>query len=143
MKKKRKESVSTIKLSKYFKQYKWQIALYLFLFVIYSAISVFIPICTAQAIEFITLNETQKAINYFIMVMLFSVLANLLGIFIDLIYNKYSMKMIREMSLDCSKQAFKLNSMTYANHGTGEFTQRIVSDPGRIINSLARIIGYI
>ena len=143
MRKKKKESVSTIKLSKYFKQYKWQISLYLFLFVIYSAISVFIPICTAQAIEFITLNETQKAINYFIMVMLFSVLANLLGMFIDLIYNKYSMKMIREMSLDCSKQAFKLNSMTYANHGTGEFTQRIISDPDRIINSLARIIGYI
>ena len=143
MRNKKKESVSTIKLSKYIKQYKWQFALYLFLFVIYSAISVFIPICTAQAIEFITLNETQKAINYFIMVMLFLVLANLLGMFIDLIYNKYSMKMIREMSLDCSKQAFKLNSMTYANHGTGEFTQRIISDPGRIINSLARIIGYI
>ena len=48
-----------------------------------------------------------------------------------------------ETNLDLAKQAFKLNSETYANHETGTFVQRIVTDPERLVNNLADIVDMV
>ena len=48
-----------------------------------------------------------------------------------------------DLNLDLAKQAFKLNSKTYADHETGKFVQRIVTDPENVVRSLADLIDII
>ena len=75
--------------------------------------------------------------------MAFAVLERIITFFSNYFYHKYSNKIMEELNLDLAKQAFKLNSETYNNHNTGEFVQRIVTDPEKIVNSLASIIDYL
>ena len=138
-----KKNNKKVKLSKYLKKYSWQIALYLFLFVISTFIDVFIPIMAAEAIELVTLGQTRDAIISFLILACGAIASMIVGVLLDFLYNKYSTKMIKAISLDCAMQAFKLDSSTYSSHPTGNFTQRIISDPGRIINRLASLVGYI
>ena len=138
-----KKSNKKVKLSKYLKKYSWQIILYLFLFVVSTVIDVFIPIMAAEAVELVTLGQTRDAIISFIILAVAAVASMIVAALLDFLYNKYSTKMIKAISLDCAMQAFKLDSPTYASHPTGNCTQRIISDPGRIINRLASLVGFI
>ena len=45
-----------------------------------------------------------------------------------------------DLNLDLAKQAFKLNSKTYADHETGKFVQRIVTDPETVVQNLADLV---
>lgn len=140
-----KEGKSKFKFTNYLKRYKLPIAIYILLFIILTAIATAVPILTGNAIEYISLStpDYQSGIIMFVIILLLVVLQQLFSHAVDVMYSKYSNKLIRDMSLDCVEQAFKINSQSYANHNTGEFIQRIVSDPGYIINQSSTIINMV
>ena len=51
-----------------------------------------------------------------------------------------SLKIMALLNYDLAKQAFKLNSTTFSEHETGTFVRRIVSDPDKIVNSMADLM---
>lgn len=132
-----------MKISSYFKKHIFVIILYILLYAIMTGLNVTLTILLADSVECITLGEYESAVKYFSIGILCLLIRIILNLFHSLMYNKYSALIVRDMSLDCVKQAFKLNSATYTDHKTGEFTQRIVGDPNRIIGSLDTLIQYV
>ncbi len=140
---KKANTVKSFTITKYLKKYADWITLYIGLFIISTICSILTPIFVANAIEDITMASYSSAIYTFLILMAIALLDYCIVIFLNYIYNRYGMRMIGDMSLDCVAQSFKISSMSYSNHSSGQFMQRIVNDPNRIIQDLMSIINYI
>ncbi len=134
---------NSFKLSKYLKKYSGIVVLYIFIFLVLTVLYVTTPILSAEAIEDITLSSYDSAIRIFLVLPAVSILHHSLSSVLNFLYNKYGMKMIGDMSLDCVAQSFKINSGSYSNHNSGQFMERIVNDPNRIVNNMVSIVDYI
>ena len=132
-----------ISLKKYFSKYLLPIFLYIFITLLSGIASIFCTILLAEAIEYITLSEFQKALNVFLFGLGVYIARRACWFTCGLLYDKYSVKIMSDLNSDLSKQAFKLNSKTFTSHDTGTFVQRIVSDPERVVDSLASIVDMI
>ena len=131
------------KIGNYLKNYKTPIFFYILFSLIACGCSVFTTILMAQAIENITLSSYQIATYLLLITLGITLLRRFLNYLLNYIYLKYSTMIMSDLSKDLAKQAFKLNSKTYSDHGTGTFVQRIVSDPSSIINQLTYIVDII
>lgn len=127
----------------YLKKFKGWIFLYILLTAFACVCDIFLTIFMARTIEVITLQEFQKAMFLLLAIIGISVFQRLCWYFINLIYFKYSNKIMSLLNLDLAKQAFKLNSKTYNDHDTGTFVQRIVEDPAQIVDNLASLVDMI
>lgn len=148
MKKNKTDSIRTTKnkkksITEYLSKYKFAIFCYVLCVLSAGACTFLYTISIAYSIECITTTRYKTAVYCLIAVMSFAVLERIITFFSNYFYHKYSNKIMEELNLDLAKQAFKLNSETYNNHNTGEFVQRIVTDPEKIVNSLASIIDYL
>lgn len=127
----------------YLKKYRGIIFLYMLIYLIGCAIDIFLTIIFAHSIELITEGAFRSAIIAFAILIGITVAEKGLWYSVNLIYYKYSNKIMSELNLDLAKQAFKLNSKSYSDHDTGTFVQRIVEDPARIIDNLSNLIDTI
>lgn len=130
-------------MSKYLKKYSWHIAFYIFVFVLSTVINVFIPILTANAVEDVTFQRYDGAIYNFLFVLGLSVMQYLLVSLLNFLYNRYGMRMIGDMSLDCVAQTFKINSRSYSSHNSGAFMERVARDPERVVGELSSFVNMI
>ena len=130
-------------MSKYLKKYSWHIAFYIFVFVMSTVVDVFIPILTANAVEDVTLQRYDGAIYNFLFVLGLSVMQYLLMSLLNFLYNRYGMRMIGDMSLDCVAQTFKINSRSYSSHNSGAFMERVARDPERVVGELSSFVNMI
>ena len=130
-------------MSKYLKKYSWHIAFYIFVFVLSTVINVFIPILTANAVEDVTFQRYDGAIYNFLFVLGLSVMQYLLMSLLNFLYNRYGMRMIGDMSLDCVAQTFKINSRSYSSHNSGAFMERVARDPERVVGELSSFVNMI
>lgn len=141
MKNKRKKK--NFAIGKYLSRYKLWITLYILITAIASVCDIFRVILMAKTIETITLLDFQKAIILTFITIGVSIFQRVCYYCVNLIYYKYSNKIMTDMNFDLAKQAFKLNSKTYNDHDTGTFVQRIVEDPMQIIDQLSGLIDMI
>ena len=130
-------------LGKYFFKYKFVIAIYLMLYFIASGCSIITTILAAKGIEYITLKHFGMAINIMVVILGVTVFTRTCWYITNVLYNKYSVKIMAELNSDLAKQAFKLNSKTFNDHDTGTFVQRIVTDPERVVERFASIIDVV
>ena len=137
------KSDRNFKLTKYLKKYSGWISFYIFVFVLVTVVDVFIPILTANAVEDITFNEYRSAIYNLLFVIGLSIASYFLSGLLNFLYNRYGMRMIGDISLDCVAQSFKISSQSYSNHSSGQFMDRIVNDPDRIVNELSSMVNMI
>lgn len=127
----------------YLKNYKGPIFFYTLVYILASACSIFITIFSAEMVTLITDKLYDKAI------LTGAVVCGLIAAQIlfywasGFIYQKYSLKIMMELNYDLARQAFKLNSKTYADHNTGTFVQRITNDPQNVVSGLANIFAII
>lgn len=134
------KSDKNFKLTKYLKKYSGWISFYIFVFVLVTVVDVFIPILTANAVEDITFNEYRSAIYNLLFVIGLSIASYFLSGLLNFLYNRYGMRMIGDISLDCVAQSFKISSQSYSNHSSGQFMDRIVRDPNRIVGELSSMV---
>lgn len=134
------KSDRNFKLSKYLKKYSGWISFYIFVFVLVTVVDVFIPILTANAVEDITFNEHRSAIYNLLFVIGLSIASYFLAGLLNFLYNRYGMRMIGDISLDCVAQSFKISSQSYSSHSSGQFMDRIVNDPNRIVGELSSMV---
>lgn len=143
VKKKKDTKPKKPNIGMYLKKFKGWIFLYILLTAFACVCDIFLTIFMARTIEVITLQEFQKAMFLLLAIIGISVFQRLCWYFINLIYFKYSNKIMSLLNLDLAKQAFKLNSKTYNDHDTGTFVQRIVEDPAQIVDNLASLVDMI
>ena len=138
-----KNNEKKIGLLTYLKRYKFGIFLYILSYILASVCSIFMTIILASTIEGVTLGHFSQAITNMLIILALAFGKRLFWYLASVIYQKYANKIMSELSLDLAKQAFKLNSKTYADHDTGTFVQRIVTDPERVVMHLADIIAVL
>ena len=126
-------------LRKYFKEYRFQVFLYVFFLLIIASCDFVMTIFMADAIEKISFGIYNEAIIRLCFVFAFVLLQRVIIYLQDYVFIKYSYKMVASLSLDLAKQTFLLDSQTYANHGTGTFVRRIVNDPRTIVEKISQI----
>ncbi len=141
--KKYKTKEKKVSLSSYLLRYKYGIFAYIFVNLLGGAGTVLQTIFFAKAIEQITLLMFKEAIITLFVIAGIVLVKRLSWYLSNIIYQKYSNIIMAELNLDLAKQAFKLNSKTYADHETGKFVQRIVTDPERVVSNLADLIDLI
>lgn len=134
------KSDKNFKMTKYLKKYSGWISFYIFVFVLVTVVDVFIPILTANAVEDITFNEYRSAIYNLLFVIGLSIASYFFSGLLNFLYNRYGMRMIGDISLDCVAQSFKISSQSYSNHSSGQFMDRIVNDPNRIVGELSSMV---
>ena len=143
MNKQKKEKIKKIGLGQYLYKHKLGISLYILVYIIASACTIFSTLIFAEGIESLTLGDYTKC---------FIILAIATGLVLvkrgcwyisGLIYEKVANAIMAELNYDLSRQAFKLNSKTYSDHNTGTFVQRLVSDPERIVSNLADLVDIV
>jgi len=130
-------------LGLYLKKYKLAIIVYILVMILASACSIFITITSANVIELITLSKFNKAIILSFIFLGLCVVQRLFWYIANVMYFKYSNRIMSDLNLDLAKQSFKLNSKTYSDHDTGTFVTRIVSDPEQVVSKCADIIDII
>ncbi len=134
------ETKEKMGLSKYFKKQTLAIVFYFLFLTIKSVSVILIAIFSAEAVELATLHKTEEAIRQMFNVLGLTALGLSCDYSQEMIYLKASNEIIAEMNLDMAKQAFKLNSRTYTDHGTGVFVSRIVNDPIHIVDASRMIV---
>ncbi len=142
MKKNNKKS-KKISLSMYLARYKFGISMYILVYLIAGASIVLQTILFAKAIEQITLSLFREAMITLGIIAGIVIVKRLCWYLSGLIYQKYANKIMADLNLDLAKQAFKLNSKTYADHETGKFVQRIVTDPESVVRNLADLVDLV
>ena len=138
-----KNNEKKIGLSTYLKRYKFGIFLYFLSYILASVCSIFMTIILASTIEGVTLGHFSQAITNMLIILALAFGKRLFWHLTNVIYQKYATKIMSELNLDLAKQAFKLNSKTYADHDTGTFVQRIVTDPERVVVSLSDMVNVV
>ena len=138
--KKRKEKSKKISLSMYLANYKFGISMYILVYLIAGAGTILQTIFFAKAIEYITTSLIREAMITLGIIAGVVIVKRLCWYLSGLIYQKYANKIMADLNLDLAKQAFKLNSKTYADHETGKFVQRIVTDPETVVQNLADLV---
>ena len=138
--KKRKEKSKKISLSMYLAKYKFGISMYILVYLVAGAGTILQTIFFAKAIEYITTSLIREAMITLGIIAGVVIVKRLCWYLSGLIYQKYANKIMADLNLDLAKQAFKLNSKTYADHETGKFVQRIVTDPETVVQNLADLV---
>ena len=141
MKKNKEEK--KISISSYLAKFKFGISMYILVYIIAGAGTVMQTILFARAIEQITLSLFVNAITTLAIIAGIVVVKRLCWYLSGIIYQKYANKIMAELNFDLARQAFKLNSKTYADHETGKFVQRIVTDPETVVNNLANLVDLV
>jgi len=137
---KRQKKEKKIGFWKYLSNYKWACFLYILIYVLSCACGIFIAIFLASIIENISLQQFQKAIYLMFGTLGLYLFRRLCWYLTNVIYYKYSFKIMADLNTDLAMQSFKLTSKTFSDHETGTFVQRIVSDPERIVDNLASLV---
>ncbi|MBQ7306914.1 MAG: ABC transporter ATP-binding protein [Clostridia bacterium] len=128
---------------KYFSKYKGVIALYCILFPIGCVFDIILDMLFAYALTMITQTQYNIAMNYLVLAMIFVVVSRLLWFFSSYLYHKYINIMSSEMSHDLTNQVFKISNTTFSENSTGEFVQRIASDPRSLLDNFSNIVDVI
>ena len=139
----RKKDKNKISLSLYLNRYKFGISMYILVYLISGTCTILQTIFFSRAIEQITLSQFREAIFTLLLIAGIVLVKRLCWYLSGIIYQKYANRIMADLNLDLAKQAFKLNSKTYADHETGKFVQRIVTDPENVVRSLADLIDII
>ncbi len=128
---------------RYLGKHKLGIVAYCLTTLLNASCGIFYTLALARVIEYISFGVVEN-FDAIIIVMLFTlgvvVIEHLSQYFNTLIYIKVSTSVMTDLNYDLARQAFKLDSKTYSDHGTGVFVQRIVHDPENIVNYMVNVI---
>ncbi len=127
----------------YFKDYKAYIFWYIFFTIVVMLIGVAVTLLFAEVISLIIDGFYTKAVILSAIILGLYIIERLSYILLNVIYMKFSTKVVARLNNDLSYQAFKFSASTYANNSTGTFVQRIVTDPNRLVGQLASFVDMV
>lgn len=141
MKKTKEEKKFSIK--PYLKKHKCGVFAYLLLTVIEIGVNIPFAILPANMIVAITEAKYELALKYVAILGCLYALTTINTYLSPKLFAHLSTSITIAMSLDIAEQSFKISSSAYSNHQTGNFLQRIRSDPDQIFNCITSIVDSI
>lgn len=142
MKNKRKDN-NVVLFKPILKKYWLPISVFVLADLIAAALSLVTVVYLADAVEQVSLGVYDIAIKYFIYGLIAIIMHVMCNAASWTVYLNASSKIMAELNILVARQAFKLNSATFTNHGSGAFVQRIIYDPMRIVNSAVALVDHI
>jgi len=131
-----------IGLGQYLSKYRFGIFCYILVVAVASVCSIFTTIFLADTIELITIQSYDLAINKMLIILGIVIFQRLNWWASGVLYDKYSVSIMSDLSNDLARQAFKINSESFASHDTGTFVQRIVTDPEKVVKGLGYLAEF-
>lgn len=138
-----KQKKSGFSFVKYLKKHKWGVVLFFIAQIVPIMTNTAITILAARTIELVALSEFYTALKTYLIVAVITLGKNVFDIIYSVIFQKVQISILMEMYLDIGEQAFKISSKSYSEHNTGNFTERIVSDPQWIFNYVTQFVSDI
>ena len=138
-----KNKAKKFSILKYLANYKLWIFLYVLITLVASACGIGTTIIFANVVQLLTVPNLNSAMTFMVLGLIIVVVQRFCWYILNVMYFKYSSKIMSDLNVDLAAQAFKLNSKTYNDHDTGTFVQRIVEDPARIVDAIATVVDTI
>lgn len=127
----------------YLKKHKWGIFAYLLLVIVEIGVNIPFAILPANMIVAITEAKYELALKYVAILGSLYIITTIYVYLSPKLFARLSTSITIAMSLDIAEQSFKISSSAYSNHQTGNFLQRIRSDPDQIFNCITSIVDSI
>lgn len=124
----------------YLKKHKWGVFAYLLLTIVEIGVNIPFAILPANMIVAITEAKYELALKYVAVLGCLYALTTINTYLSPKLFAHLSTSITIAMSLDIAEQSFKISSSAYSNHQTGNFLQRIRSDPDQIFNCITSIV---
>ena len=129
---------SSISMLKYFKSVKSSIVLLIFFTIIYCIVSVISPIIDANLLTSISVFNVHKALTFALFMLVLSVLKLVVNYIVNFVYvRNIKQKLILNIRKDMIKTVFDMEIVNFDQHSSGEFTNRIKSDPEQVSTILS------
>ncbi len=132
-----------ITLTQYLARHKLGIFLYILVYLVAGACTIFSTLLFAEGIQLLTNAHYTKTLIVLALAAGNVIVKRACWYLSGIIYQKVANAIMAELNYDLSRQAFRLNSKTYSDHNTGTFVQRLVSDPERVVSNLADLVDII
>lgn len=125
----------------YLKDEKIRLFIYIILVVLMMLPQVFSPFLWGKALEALVHEEFKTFLIFLISYSgLYILFFTVFQIPCEMIYNKLEIKFVKNVSKDLYKKIDELPAKAFEEMGVGEFTNRLGSDPTRVIQLLTKLI---
>ena len=133
--KKNKESI--VGILKYFNNVKKLLIVFTMLILLISILSIVNPIVSANMLTSLAEFNIKNAIIFTLIVFGLAIFKDILDKIIDILMNKINGEMMVNVRKDMIKNIFDMKISNFDNHTSGEFSERLKSDPQNIISILS------
>ena len=137
MKKKQDEKKQLIKVLKYFNNVKKHLVIFTILMLLTSVLSIINPIVSANMLTSLADFNFEKALKFTLIVFGLAIFKDILNRVIDITMNKINGNMMINTRKDMIKNIFNMKVSNFDTHTSGEYAERLKSDPQNIINILS------
>ena len=125
----------------YIKEDKIKLFFYILLVALSYVPALIAVYCWGQAIEFLTSRDFNNFLLYLVIYeSIYILFYTILQIPKDYLYNELEIKFTKEISKDLYKKIDNLPAVAFEDMGVGEFTNRLCTDPDRIMELLSQMI---
>ena len=132
---------SSVRMFKYFKKAKKYVIMYVIAMILVSLIEIAVPIVEANLVENITTLNTNKIVMFAIIFLIIKMLNLILTKLVYLVYYKGVKKnIILNIRKDMIKNIFDMKLENFDKHSSGEFSERLRTDP-ESISTLLTVVG--
>ena len=129
---KNKKSPS-IKILRYFKYAKKEIIIMSILMLVTCIIGILNPIIGANLLTSVTNFDINRALSFAILMVVLAIISSIEGHLTLIVYSKkIKLKVFLKMRQDMLKNILSMKMCNFDNHSTGEFSERVKSDPDRV-----------
>ena len=140
--KQKKEKKDTIKVLKYFKVAKFEIILMIFFELFCCGIGIVNPIINANLLTSLTEFNIQSALFFALLFVLLAILNSVFTTLTNIIYLKgIKKKVFISLRKDMIKTIFGMKTANFDEHTSGEFSERLRSDPENV-SSILTVVQY-
>lgn len=138
-----KQKKDEFRIWPYFAKHKLAIFCYVLLSCVYIGITFLQTYFAAEFLTNVTQGDYSLAIRTMLIIATFWISEPIIFIIQNTIYQVVVAKIKLAMRTDLVERCFALSSKTFSDHNLGNFTQRISSDPNRIIDEIINIFNRV
>ncbi len=127
-------------LSKYFKKHKGKIIFYLFMYVVFYALTIYASLIVSEYLSSITENLVNESWRQLILLLSILVLAYAAHYILYMVGVMIEYRLMLDVKKDLMETLLKIKSLAISKSSSGELVSRIATDPDLLVGKLETLI---
>lgn len=127
-------------LSKYFKKHKGKIIFYLFMYVVFYALTIYASLIVSEYLSSITENLVNESWRQLILLLSILVLAYAAHYILYMVGVMIEYRLMLDVKKDLMETLLKIRSLAISKSSSGELVSRIATDPDLLVGKLETLI---